>query len=338
MRKLVYPALVASVIILLSIAYLNSRKPAPERATYSRMLMGTVVEITLPDDGSGEPEKAAGAAFDEIKRLEAIFSSYIPESDVSRVKKNAGLGPTAVAPDVVSVVETALKITKLSGGAFDPTFGPLMAAWDFSGNNNRVPTPEEIRPLLALVDYRGVSTDPSASTVALAREGMDINLGGIAKGYIVGMAAKEIMRRGIKSAIIKAGGDMFVFQPEGSKPFEIGIRHPRMEEKLLGRIRVVNGAVATSGDYERFFMKDNVRFHHIFDPASGFPARRSMATTVVTQDPTLADALSTAVFVLGPEEGMRLVESTDGVEALIVDPEGKITFSTGFKDKVQFIE
>ena len=334
-KYLAYAAVVASVLALLAVPFFLREEK--ESVVYEKFLMGTLVEITIMEGEEERFDGAAQAAFAEIARLEEVFSSYKPESEVSMVSKNAGGGPVEVSAEVLYVVEEALRVSRLSGGAFDPTIGALSGVWGFSGERGYVPESSEVEALLPLVDFREVMVDKSAKTVGLNKKGMTLNLGGIAKGYIVGSAAKVLEDSGVERGIIKAGGDMFVFQSgveRRQRPFVIGIKHPRQEGGLLGEVYVKRGAVATSGDYERFFVEAGVRYHHILDPGTGFPARATRSVTVIAEDPTLADALSTAVFVMGPEKGLALIEAIEGAEAVVVDSEGRVHASRGFDGKV----
>lgn len=334
LNPIVYALVVASVFALLAVPFLLEEEEAGS-IVYSRVLMGTTVEITLWGGDEKVLDRAAGAAFTEIARLEDIFSSYRPGSDVSRVSRNAGKGPVEVSPEVVEVVQTALRISEISGGAFDPTVGALAGLWGWSGESGVAPPVEEVEGLLPLVDYRKVSVDRAKNTVELEEPGMVLNLGGVAKGYIVSKAIEKLKAGGAERGIIKAGGDLAVFQTRGRRPFVIGIKHPREEASLMGRVEVVSGAVTTSGDYERYFIEDGVRYHHILDPSTGYPARGTMSVTVVAEEPVLADALSTAVFVMGSKEGLGVIEGFSGVEAVVVDSDGTVHTSTGFRGTVR---
>jgi thiamine biosynthesis lipoprotein len=341
-----YAVVVLIVMVILAVPFVYKKRTVRESVTYTKLQMGTIVEITIMGGDPDRFDKAAKKAFREIKRLEGLMSSYKPLSDVSRISASAGVEPVVVSPEVLEVTQKAIEVAELTGGALDPTIGSLASLWGFSGESGEVPDKADVEKVLPLVDYRNIVVDKDASTVFLKKRATAFNLGGIAKGYIVGQAVGVLRLYGVTRAIIKAGGDMFALNAPGllgagraggaggPEPFRIGIKHPREKEKLLGEAYLENGAVATSGDYERFFESDGVMYHHILDPETGYPARRSRSATVMTLDPTLADALSTSVFVLGPVEGMRLVESLPGVEALIVDSEGKITRSSGFKGKV----
>lgn len=325
-----YILVAAVVFIIIAVPFLLKEKR--ESVVYTRPLMGTIVELTLMDGMRSGFDQAAEAGFSEIKRLERLLSSYDPASDVSRISASAGKGPVLVSSEVVEVMEKALEIAELSNGAFDPTVGSLASVWGYSGESGTVPSEEEVKKLLALVDYHRISVNPEASTVTLEKSGLVLNLGGVAKGYIVGKAIEKLTEKGVNRGIVKAGGDLTVFQVTWpGKPFIIGIKHPRKPEKLIGEAHVLRGAVTTSGDYERFFMKDGVRYHHILDPKTGYPARGTRSVTIIAESSTYADALSTAVFVMGPEAGMELVEKLPGVEAVIVDSEGNISRSHGFR-------
>jgi thiamine biosynthesis lipoprotein len=329
---LVYISVVTIVFIILSLS-LFKREAVDFR--YARMQMGTIIEITVSSSDVDETRirETAEAAFHEIERLEALFSSYRNNSDISRINAAAGKRPVKVDPEVASVIERSLEIARISGGAFDPTVGVLGRIWNFSGDKKmEIPSRDEVGGLLELVSFEAINVDSENSTVKFDREGLQINLGGIAKGYIVGKAVEVLKKRGIKRGIVKAGGDMVVFDTENGEPFKLGIQHPRDPSMIVGEISFSNKAVATSGDYERYMIKDGIWYHHILDPSTGFPARKSQAVTIVAEDPTITDALSTAVFVMGPKKGMALIESLDGAEGLIIDAMGSITISSGLKD------
>lgn len=327
-----YAAVAVSVFLLLAVSILLVWRQGPGSVNYARPAMGTIVELTLMEGDRERFDEAADAAFREIERLEALLSSYRPDSDVSRINRNAGKGAVPVSPDTFEVTKEALRIAGLTNGAFDPTVGALAGVWGPSGEKGVVPPREEVERLLAFVDYRGVLLDEGGPWIGLAREGMSLNLGGVAKGYITGKAAEELKDRGVTKGIVRAGGDMVVFQDNGA-PFTIGIKHPR-KEGLLGELYLENGTAPTSGDYERFFEKDGIRYHHILDPRTGFPAKGTQGVTLAAQDPTTADALATGVFVMGPKKGMELIERLEGVEGLIVDEDGNVKISSGFKGRL----
>ena len=332
LKAVKYAFVAAGVFVLLAVSFFYSSREA-QSVVYTRQLMGTVVELTLMDGEAARFDEAAEAAFGEISRLEGIFSSYRDDSDVARINAASGEGLVDIRPETIEVLREALLVGSISDGAFNPAIGALGKVWGHSGEKGEVPPADEIKKLLPYVDLDGVLLREHESKAGLKRKGMAINLGGVAKGYIVSKAASVLEKKGVTKAIIHAGGDMLVFQRNGDTPFIIGIQHPR-EKKLLGEAHVYNGAVATSGDYERFFIKDNVRYHHILDPRTGFPSKGTQGVTLIAKNPTEADALSTAVFVLGPEKGMALIEKLKDVEGVIVDENGRVTMSSGFQGKI----
>lgn len=325
---------IVALIFILSIIALSVYNKKPLEIKYTRTLMGTVVEITLVGKDEAKLNVAAEAAFSEIKRLEGLMSHYKEDTDVGRINAVAGKEAVHVSSETFEVIETALEVSRLSNGAFDVTMGILGKVWHFTKDDKGEPirpSQEEVKKLLPLIDYRQITVDKKNNTVRLAKQGMRINLGGIAKGYIVGKAADVLKRHGIKKGIVHAGGDMVVFQEPNDEPWLIGIQNPREKDKIIGSIKTQNMTIATSGDYERFFIKDGSRYHHIMDPSTGFPANKCRGVTITAKDPTLADALSTAIFVMGPDEGMKLIEKLPDVEGLIIGADGNMTVSSGLR-------
>jgi len=332
--RLIYVAFVATIFVVMGYT-LISYGPV-KKNIYKKMLMGTVVEITIMDGDASRYEKASESAFGEIARLEKVFSNYDANSEVSSISRHAGEA-VKVSEDVITVVKAALRVAWLSDGAFDPTIGAVAGLWGFSGEKKYIPHTREVARLLPLVNYKNVVVDERAGTIRLMKKHMSLNLGGVAKGFIVERAGKKLREFGVTKAIIKAGGDMFLISDNkgfNKSNFIIGIQDPREKLKIIGEAFSRHGAVTTSGDYERFFMSGGKRYAHILDPGTGYPARRSRSATIVADDPTLADALSTAVFVMGPKKGLALIESLDGVECVIVGRDGVIHNSTGFKGRL----
>ncbi|TAN63056.1 FAD:protein FMN transferase [bacterium] len=327
-----YAAITIFVMVLL--AYSMFFRKNADSVTYRKDLMGTVVELTLFEGDRLRFDLAAERAFEEIKRLQEIFSSYSPDSEAAKITKAAGQGAVNVSPEMLELMTASLKVSALSNGAFDPTIGALGILWGYSGESGNVPEKGALTKALKLVNYRLVETDTKNSTVALKNTGMVLNLGGIAKGFVVGKTAEVLKANGVERAIVKAGGDMaFVQTVPEQKSFIIGIQDPRVKGKLIGEAHVTGGAISTSGDYERFFVKDGKRFNHILDPKTGMPALRTRSATVIADDGAVADGLSTAFFVLGADDGVLLAEKI-GVEAIIMDSRGRVKTTKGFKGKI----
>lgn len=301
---------------------------------FNWFLMDTNVNVIIySKDGQKTVEAAAGKAFDEMKGLEELLSRGVEGSDVWLINEGAG-SPVQVSGATLSLVQDAVHYGRISGGAFDVTIAPLMNIWGFFDQESRLPSGEEIDSALPLVDYRNLHVDVEKSEVALLKPGMELDPGGIAKGLIVDKGMEVLQREGIEKAIINAGGDIRVLGDKpGGLPWRIGVRNPRDNgaKESMVVLPLVDTAVATSGDYERFFVQDGIRYHHIIDPHTGYPAAGLTSVTVTAPDTVTADALSTAVFIMGPEKGMELVESLPGIEAILVGPHQEIIFSSGLR-------
>lgn len=321
-------SLILSALVMLTFPSYSKAEVFKEKTS----VMGTDLEITVSTDSKEKAQKAFDTVVSEMKKIEDEMSEWKEGTYVSEINKYAGKKAVAVPDDLFKVIWASLVVSDLSGGAFDITWASMRGVWDFRRGHERVPSPEEVREKLKLVDYRDIVLDEKKKTVFLKREGMAIGLGAIAKGYAVDRATLAIAKEGIKDSIVKAGGDMRVQGTDNGAPWEIGIKHPRKKE-LLAKLRLSNVSISTSGDYERFFIKDNVLYHHIMDPKTGYPARASMSVTILAPDTMTSDALSTAVFVMGPDRGLELVGRLKGVEAIIVDSNGKMRISPGINLK-----
>jgi thiamine biosynthesis lipoprotein len=308
----------------------------PEVLKRAQFMMGTVVEITLIARDDQQAADAIRGAFQEVRRIEDLMSRRIKGSDVWRVNRAAGKGDVVVSRDLLFVIRVGLEASRLSGGAFDMTVGSLVSLWDRCWREDRTPSPDEVSRALGLMGSQYLEMDEDRQTLFLKRPGMELALGGIAKGYAVDRAFRFLQSRGFTDLIVNAGGDLRTGGTKFGAPWVVGIQDPRNKTRVMATIAVKDGAIATSGDYERYFIKDGVRYHHILDPVTGFPARASRSVTILADELIWADALATAVFVLGGERGMPLIEELQGTEALIVDGEGKATLSSGMKGRVKF--
>lgn len=292
--------------------------------------MGTVIEIVLLSGDEESAQKAALRAFQEIKRVEQWMSPWIEKSDISRLNRSAEGQWTEVSPQTLEVIQKAQKISELSDGAFDITIAPLSALWGKARERGIPPTPEEIKITLGLVNFKNLFLRPDVK-VFFKKKGMAIDLGGIAKGYAVDRAFEILTSLGYKNLIVNAGGDLRVGGFKKDQPWSIGIQHPRAPEKVMGMISLSEAAIATSGDYEKFFFHQGKRYHHILNPKTGYPAEGCQSVTIVSGDGMMADGLATAVFVLGAKKGYELCQRLEGVECLIVDREGKTLLSPNLK-------
>lgn len=301
-----------------------------------RTTMDTSVELRFVSGSRKESGQIRDAVFAEIERLEELFSRSISASEISQINSSAGLRPVPVSPEVIFVTEKAIAYAKMSSGAFDPTIAPLIDLWGFLGQVYRVPERAELEKVLPLIDYTLVEINAANATVYLPVRGMSLELGGIAKGFIVDQALQVLKKAGVEQAFINAGGDIGLIgtKPDGS-PWRIGVRHPREENEIIAVLPAIGGAVVTSGDYERSFPVAGISYHHILDPASGMPSGELASVTIVAATVIEADALSTAVFVLGPVKGMALVEQLPGVEGILITPDLDILISSGLDGIVE---
>jgi thiamine biosynthesis lipoprotein len=319
------------VILLSALALFGRGGEDAAEFRRARVLMGTVVEITLLDAGAGiDREAAMEAAFSAMAEVEARMSAHRDDSETARL--SAAAGALEVSAETAEVLELGLRVAAASGGAFDLTLGRLKALWGFDGDGPRVPDDAEIAAALRGIGPTALRLEGRRVTKGDAALGVD--LGAIAKGYAVDRAVAALRAAGIRRASVNAGGDLRLLGDHGGRPWRIGIQHPRDPQGVLVTLELADAAVVTSGDYERFFEVDGVRYHHILDPRDGRPAAACQSVTVVAASAAEADALATAAFVLGPEAGRHLVESWGGM-ALIVAADGTLSLSEALKERVR---
>jgi thiamine biosynthesis lipoprotein len=301
---------------------------------YSRPLMGTLVSFTLCAENEAKATTAAEAAFAEIERLESLLSSTNPDSGVFLINKAVATMWTQVSQETMDVIGQSIQLSRDSGGAFDITVGALNRIWKMH-TAPKVPSPQEIKATLPLVDFTAVQLDvKNTSSVSLGKVGMEIDLGGIAKGYILEKTYKALRRMGIDNGLIDGGGDVYCWglKPDGSK-WEVGVTNPLSPSSYIAVLRVNNKAIFTSGDYARKFTQGGITYHHIFDPKTGYPANLCRSVTVIGDNISQVNGLSSTVFVLGPAKGLRFLGKYPGVEAIIVSPKGEPIISPGFDAK-----
>lgn len=298
----------------------------------ARARMGSRFEVTAVHPDPEAARLAVEAAYAEIDRLEAILSEWIESSETSAVNRNAGVAPVKVSPELFGLLKRSLKVSRLTGGAFDVTFLAVGRLWDFKAKPASKPDAQAIAEALAGVGADKVELDEAAGTVYLRHPATRIGFGAIGKGFAANRAAAVLRRLGATGGVVNAGGDLLAFgSQEDGRPWRIGIANPLARDKVFGYLDVHDMAVVTSGDYERFLILDGERYSHILDPRTGYPVQELRSVTVVCPDAELADALATGVSVLGTDKGLALVDSLKRVEALLVDHQGKIHLSKNLK-------
>lgn len=298
--------------------------------------MGSELRITAWTHDNAPALSAFDAVFAEFDRLEALMSIWREGSDVQRVNQAAGDRAVAISPEVREVLRAARQASDWTDGKFDITFGALADVWKFDHDqDNVVPTPAQIEARLPLVDARAVVVNEAAGTAVINRPGVRVHLGGIGKGYAVDRTIALLRASGLQDFMIQAGGDLYAAGQRGDRPWRLGINDPRGgPDESFATIELRDRTFSTSGDYERFFIANGHRYHHLLDPDTGQPASGCRSVTIVATSATLADGLSTGVFLLGPVAGMALVERLPDVEAVIVSAGNEVLVSSGLQGRV----
>jgi thiamine biosynthesis lipoprotein len=325
--------LAAGLIFLFFIS--NKKINALETIDDNRFLLDTVVSIRLYESDQRE---LLEEAFSIIDTYERQLSRHKSDSEVSRINAASAGSPVPVSETTIDLIESGLEYARLSNGMFDPTVGPLVDLWGIGGDNARIPGTDEISEVLALVDYEKVTIDENIGTVTLPDEGMTLDLGGIAKGWIADRTVEFLKENGEDHILINLGGNVLVSGGKpGGDPFKIGMQDPFDDRgRYLGIFSIHEGSVVSSGIYERFFESDGVRYHHILSTTDGSPVRNGLAAvTILSEKSVDGDALSTSAFALGLEEGLKLIGRLDGVDGAFVTLDGKVIMTSGAADRFE---
>ncbi|HVV83770.1 MAG TPA: FAD:protein FMN transferase [Kofleriaceae bacterium] len=317
-------------------------QPQPAKLVHTTTAMGTSVMVTIWSDDEAAAAKATDAAFDEIRRLDRMMTTWLPDSEISRINASAGLGDKAAVPvsdETMAVIERALDVSRQSNGLFDITVGAFSGLWKFDQDMDyTLPDQAEVKERVKLVNWRDVLVDKKHKTIRLRRKGMKITLGGIAKGYAVDRMAAILEKAGFSDFIVQAGGDMYVSGTKAGAPWVVGIRDPRgPRDDSFAVAPVRDHSFSTSGDYERGFVKDGIRYHHILDPRDGEPARKTRSVTIMAKDAFTADAYSKVLFILGPTDGLAFAAKLPDFQAVFVDGDNHVTMSPGLEGVVKIL-
>jgi len=334
MTKKMIKRLSIYLLLIFSLAILGScskNNKVIEPLSKSEVLMGTVVTISLYDS---KDEAILDKVFNKVKEFEAILSINENGTLVDEINDEAGIKPVKVDDDTYNIVKKSLEYSKLSNGLFDISVGPIVKLWNIGLPEARVPSQEEITEKLPLIGYNDIEIDDTNKTVFLKRKGMMIDLGGIAKGYTADVISDMLTEEGVKSAIINLGGNVFAHGKKiNGDDWKIGIQNPFTERGgIVASITTSNKSVVTSGIYERYIEQDGVKYHHILNPSTGYPYDNEIAgITIVSDKSTDGDALSTSVFAMGVEEGMKFVNTLDGIDAIFITKDYKVYITDGLK-------
>ena len=313
-------------IVLFLIGFFIARNSSNEQKIFKRtqILLGTIVEIQVSDEDEQVAEKAISQAFAEVKRIDDLFTTYNEESPVWKINNNSDT-LIKVDDEIYNLLVLCDSVTRLSDGCFDVSLDNLTKAWGFYTDDPHLPTKAAIDSALNSSGWNNIQLKENQTIIR--RKNVGLNFGAIAKGYAVDKAIDVLKKSGIKKALVNAGGEIKVI----GNDWKVGIQHPRDERGIVAVVKLNDMTVATSGDYEQYFEQDGIRYHHIIDPKTGYPARGLQSVTVINESNTFADALATAVFVMGKEKGMKLIENLNNTEAMIIDEEEKIFYSSGFE-------
>jgi len=294
----------------------------------SLKLMGSGFQLTVVVKDSAEANRVINLAVDEITRIEKLISSWNPNSETSEINSNAGIKPVKVSQELFSLIERAKNISGLTDGAFDISYASMDKIWRFDGSMKRMPTKEEIKSSVAKVGFQNIILDAEQSSVFLKEKGMKIGFGAIGKGYAADQAKALLQKNNVQAGIINASGDMNTWgrQPNGEE-WKVAITNPLNKTKPAAILPITNGAVVTSGNYEKFVQFNGTRYSHIIDPRTGYPATGILSVTVFAPKAELADALATSVFVMGIETGLNRINQLPKIECIIIDEKGKVITS-----------
>lgn len=293
-------------------------------------MLGSPFEVTVVANDTVAANTYIDLAIAEVRRIENLISDWIPTTPISEINRNAGIKAVKVNTEVFDLVQRANKISQITSGAFDISYASMDKIWKFDGSMKTKPTEDAIKNSVAKIGYQNIILDPKEQSIFLKMEGMKLGLGGIGQGYIADKVKELLFSKGCTSGIVNVSGDINAWgkQPNG-KPWTVGIVNPLNKNKIFATFPLENSAVETSGSYEKFVIFDGIRYSHIIDPRTGYPATGIVSVSVFAKQTEIADALATGIFVLGVEVGLDLVNQLKGIECIIVDDKGKIHSSKG---------
>ena len=312
-------------LVLLSLFAVSSARADWVRR--EETIMGTRIYVEAWHANPIQGEQALDAVMADMRRIDALMSHYKPDSQISLINTRAALEPVAVDPELFDLIRTSIHFSEITEGAFDITYASVGYLYDYPRHVH--PTEAQIKAALPGINYKNLILDAEHHTVKFARDGMRIDLGGIAKGYACDRGVEILKSLGVAHAIVTAGGDSRLLGDRNGKPWNIGIRHPDDKNKVVLTMPLMNVGVSTSGDYERYFEEDGVRYHHIIDPKTGESPHEVRSVTIIGPTATDTEGWSKGVFIKGPVEGIRLIEQHPEMDAVVVDRNGKVWYSKG---------
>ena len=313
--------------LLLQCLLLCSFQINAEWFAYEQTIMGTRTAVELHAETEQIADKCSQLAFNEMKRIDALMSPYKENSELSKINREASDKAVKISPEFFNLLQRSIEFSEMSDGAFDITFASIGFLYDY--RNNKRPSDEKIGQQLDAVNYKNIKLDETQKSVFFSHKNTKIDLGGIAKGHAVDNAINILSNCSIKNALVTAGGDSRILGDKIGRPWVMGVKHPRDDKKVVVSIPLSNAAISTSGDYERFYIEDGKRYHHILQPSTGKSVDHSWSVSVLANDALTSDALSTTLFVLGTKKALQLINSLKDIEAIVIDSNGKMFYSSG---------
>ncbi len=301
--------------------------------TEDAAIMGTTIRVEVWHEDSIVRQQGIDAVLNEMERVNRLMSPYIEQSQLSNINKFAYEGPVEVDRDLFDLIEKSIEVSRLTNGAFDITYASVGHLYNYKKEIK--PTEEEIAAAKLLIDYKNIVLDRDQLSVSFLKDGVKIDLGGIAKGYSVDRSIQHLRDLNIKHALVSAGGDTRLLGDRHGRPWLVGIRDPQDTEEVIVMLPLQDEALSTSGDYERFFIEDGQKYHHILHPTTGYSASEVRSVSIIASNSTTTDALSTSIFVMGAMKGLNLLNTLEGVEGVIVDQQGKLYYSKGLQQEQQ---
>lgn len=333
----VLKGLILPAVLFLGL-FMGCEKKTPQAITETDFALGTTCSVKL---FGSEYRDRLKPSLEIAKTVEERMSVNLEDSEISRINRAAGNLAVSVSDETFGLLERAVEFAEMGQGAFDPTIGPLVSLWDIGSGDESVPEPEAIKEALGLVNFRLVRLEKSGDKVFLEKSGMTLDLGAIAKGYAADLMVDYLRARKVPAGIVNLGGNVYAFgrKPAGG-PWKIGIQSPYDDRgTYIGIAEIDEGAVVTSGKYERFFIENGIRYHHILSTQNGYPVENGLASvTIISSDATAADALSTLIFTKGLEKGLKLAESLENVEAVIITEEKKVFTTSGIRESFRLTD
>lgn len=319
------------LLLTLSVTLLANAQITHKRKLF---MLGSPFEVTVVAKDTVKANEYIDMAIAESKRIENLISDWIPTTQISEINKNAGIKPIKVDTEVFELVERAIKISQITKGAFDISYASMDKIWKFDGSMTTMPTEEAIKKSVEKIGYKNIILNAKERTIFLKLEGMKLGLGGIGQGYIADKIKNSLYLKGCISGIVNVSGDINAWgkQPDG-KPWTIGIVNPMNKNKIFATFPIIDSAVETSGNYEKFVIFNGIKYTHIIDPRTGYPAKGIVSVSVFAKQTEIADAMATGIFVLGVDVGLDLVNQIKGIECIIVDDTGKVHSSKGIDVK-----